>query len=364
MQTTLLNISTNLLLHNMMNLKPSLFKKLPFKQLANLVSVLALILMSNASFAVAEGDVPLPDVPDGVVKIHVKEPERDVGYTVGDILKRVITLEVKKPYSLVKTSIPIVGYERRWKGKVIGIDVSSVKLSETEDTNSNTYVIDVDYQVLTNNVVAKPGALPAEILHFKFVDAKGKASLVQYRIPSWNFRISPLAVFGSVKVEQDMSGLRGPLILDAHTHERNRNIATGLLALALLGLLYILGNRAWLPRMGAPFAKALRDIRKLPDNPQGLQQAVSRLHLALNKTAQHTVFKGGIDEFIAQKPAFAAVRNDLVSFFEVSRHAFFESTPNPDSQSQNLAWLKAFARRCRDCERGLVPDVAPASSKA
>ena len=364
MQTTLLNTSINLLQHNIMNFKHSLFKKLTFKKLLNVASLFALLLASNASFAVAEGDVPLPDVPEGVVTLHITEPERDVGYTVGDVLKRVITLEVKKPYSLVNTSIPIVGYERRWKGKVIGIDVSAVKLSETEQNNSHTYVIDVDYQVLTNNVVAKPGALPAEVLHFKFVDAKGKASLVQYRIPSWNFRISPLAVFGSVKVEQDMSGLRGPLILDAKTHERNRNIATGVLALVLLGLLYILGNRAYLPRMGAPFAKALRDIRKLPDNPQGLQQAVSRLHLALNKTAHQTVFKGNLDEFIAKKPAFSAVRNDLVTFFEVSRHAFFESTPNPDSKSQNVAWLKVFGRRCRDCERGLPPDVAPVSSKA
>ncbi len=346
-----------------MNLKHFLFKQLTLP-IIRLMSVFTLLLVSNASFAVAEGDVPLPDVPEGVVKLHITEPERDVGYTVGDVLKRVITLEVKKPYTLVNTSIPIVGYERRWKGKVIGIDVSAVKLSETEQNNSHTYVIDVDYQVLTNNVVAKPGALPAEMLHFKFVDTKGKASLLQFRIPSWNFRISPLAVFGSVKVEQDMSGLRGPLVLDARTHERNRNIATGILGLALLGLLYILGNRAWLPRMGAPFAKAMRDIRKLPESPQGIQQAVSRLHLALNKTANQSVFKGSLDEFLAKKPAFNAVRNDLLAFFEVSRHAFFESTPNPDSKTQNVAWLKAFARRCRDCERGLPPDGAASSSKA
>ncbi|MBA3695673.1 MAG: hypothetical protein H0W85_02645 [Methylotenera sp.] len=346
-----------------MNSKHSLFNQFTFSSLSRVIGLCALLLVSNSSFAVAEGDIPLPDVPDGVIKLRVIDPERDVGYTVGDILKRIITLEVKKPYSLINTSIPIVGYERRWKGKVIGIDVSAVKLSETEQKNSHTYVIDVDYQVLTNNVVAKPGALPAEVLHFKFVDAKGKASLLQYRIPSWNFRISPLAVFGSVKVEQDMSGLRGPLVFDAKTHERNRNIATGILALALLGLLYILGNRAWLPRMGAPFAKALRDIRKLPETPQGLQQAVSRLHLALNKTAHQSIFKSGIDEFLAKKPAFNAVRNDLQAFFEVSRHAFFESTPNPDSSAQNVAWLKAFARHCRDCERGLPPDTSASSTK-
>lgn len=342
----------------MMNLN-NISKRFRFIQLLGL---LVLSVISTHSFAVAEGDVPLPEVPEGVVKMKITEPERDLGYTVGDILKRKIILEVKKPYTLVNTSIPIVGYERRWKGKVIGIDVSGVKLSETEQNSTHTYTIDVDYQVLTNNVVAKPAALPAEILHFKFVDAKGKASLLQYRIPSWGFRISPLAVFGSVKIEQDMSGLRGPLVLDAKTPERNRNIAAGILGLALLGLLYILGNRAWLPRMGAPFAKAMRDIRKLPETSQGVQQAVSRLHLALNKTAGQTLFKGNINEFVARKPVFKPVQHDLVAFFEVSRHAFFESTPNPDSSTQNVAWLKAFARRCRDCERGLTPDGASTST--
>lgn len=369
MLMSLPNISINLLQHNTMNskrikLKNIVLESLIKKSLANMMGLLVLMFISNTSYAVAEGELLLPDVPDGIVKLTTVEPERDVGYTVGDTLKRIITVEVKKPYVLVKTSVPIVGYERRYKGKVIGIDVSAIKLTESEQSDTNTYTIDVDYQVLTNNVVAKPAALPAEILHFKTIDAKGKAALVQFRVPSWNFRISPLAVFGSVKVEQDMSGLRGPLVKDVSQHKLQRNIAAAVLGLALLGLLYILGNRAWLPRMGAPFAKALRDMRKLPDSPEGLQQAVAKLHAALNKTANQSVFNGGIDEFISKKPAFSVVKTDLIAFFEVSRHAFFESTPNPDSQSHNLAWLKTFARRCRDCERGLLPDTGLASTKS
>lgn len=341
----------------MMNLKHSISKRFIY-----LMTLITLLLISNVSYAVAEGDFILPDAPDGIVKLNIVEPARDVGYTVGDILKRVITLEVKKPYTLVTTSIPIVGYERRWKGKVIGIDVSAISFKESEQNDTHTYVIDVDYQVLTNNVVAKPGALPAEVLHLKTIDAKGKPLLVQYRIPSWNFRISPLAVFGSVKIEQDMSGLRGPLGLDVSQHLMNRNIAASILGLALLGLLYILGNRAWLPRMGAPFAKALRDIRKLPENAEGMQKAISRVHLALNKTAHQTVFKGSVDEFIAKKPTFSALKNELNTFFEISRHAFFEASPNPNAQVHNIAWLKAFTRHCRDCERGLAPDIQSSTS--
>ena len=362
MLTSLLNIFTNLLQRNVMNLIPkklktSMLKIAPLKQLLCAASFLTLLFVSHTSFAVVEGELLLPDIPENVVKLSLVEPDRDLGYTVGDVLKRVITVQVKKPYTLVKTSLPIVGYERRYKGKVIGIDVSAIKLAESEQKDTYTYVIDVDYQVLTNNVVAKPAALPAEVLHFKITDAKGKSSVVQYRIPSWNFRISPLAVFGSVKVEQDMSGLRGPLVLDSSQHILKRNIAIGVLSIALLGLLYVLGNLAWLPRMGAPFSKALRDMRKYPNTPSDIQQAVSRLHLAINTTANQTIFNNSIDELISKKPAFNAVRDDLIVFFEISRHAFFESTPNPNSEAHTIAWLKAFARRCRDCERGLSPEV-------
>ncbi len=348
MQIRLLNIFTNLLRLNLMK-----FSSLHLKNLLSLILLITLALSHQQSFALAEGTLLLPNVPDGIVKMTSVEPTRDVGYTVGDILKRVITLEVKKPYTLVDTSVPIVGYERRYKGQVIGIDVSNIKFSQSENDQNNIYVMDIDYQVLTNNVVAKPAALPAEVLTIKVINNKGKSDLFQYRVPSWNFRISPLAVFGSVKIEQDMSGLRGPLVLDSSTNEQNRIIALAIFGLALLGLLYILGNRAWLPRMGAPFAKALRDLRKLPNTPNGVQQAVSRLHFALNKTANQIVFHHSLDDFLEIKPAFVPLKADLITFFEVSRHTFFEST---QTQTISLNWLKSFARRARDCERGLTPN--------
>lgn len=342
------------------SIKPKAFmlKNALVKNLIFVASLLSLLFTSQVSFAVVEGELLLPDIPENTVKLSIVEPGRDLGYTVGDVLKRVITVQVKKPYSLVKTSLPIVGYERRYKGKVVGIDVSAIKFAESEQNDTYTYIIDVDYQVLTNNVVAKPAALPAEVLHFKISDAKGKSSIVQYRIPSWSFRVSPLAVFGSVKVEQDMSSLRGPLILDSSRHILKRNIALGVLGVALLGLLYILGNLAWLPRMGAPFSKTLRDMRKYPNTPAGIQQSVSRMHVAINATANQTIFKDSIDELISKKPAFTALKDDFTVFFEISRHAFFESSPNPNNEAHNIAWLKAFARRCRDCERGLSPDTA------
>ena len=111
--------------------------------------------------------------------------------------------------------------------------------------------------------------------------------------------------------------------------------------------------------MGSPFAKAMRDIRKLPDTNEGIAQAVTRLHLAINKTAEQTIFKSTINQLIAKKPAFAAIQSDLEAFFEASRHVFFEASKQGNATS--MAWLKSFARHGRDCERGLTPDTSKPS---
>lgn len=283
---------------------------------------------------------------DARVHLSVANPERDVGYTVGDILARTVTLEVKKPYALVKTSLPIVGYERRYKGQVVGIELRNIRVDESSGSDTNTYTLHLAYQVFTNNVVAKPAILPAELVKFS---SAGKQ--FDYRIPSWNFRISPLAVYGSVVVEKDMSPLRGPLLLDAAPHQRLLAGLLGVLGLSLLGLLYILGAHTWLPRMGRPFARAYRDLRKLPANDAGLQQAVARVHQAINKTAGSSVFN--TVGFLESQPGFLPVSAELDKFFRLSRHVFFEPGAAHGLDQAPLAWLRQFCQACRHCERGL-----------
>lgn len=312
-------------------------------------------ILSVSAFAAYAIDVPkLPDVKDGVVTIQTQEPERDVGYVVGDVLTRQITLTIKKPYSLVVESLPIVGLEKTYKGLPIGIDLKTITHSKKEDGDKTTHQISLTYQVFTNSVVAKPAALPAEYL--RLINIKNKEDLVKYRIPLWEFVISPLSVFGQIKVEDDMSKFRGPLLLDSSLEKKRLKTLLAFLAISLLGLLYMLGKHAWLPRMGGPFAKSYREIRKLPNTPQGIQQAVSSMHASLNTTAGNSLFSDNLEQFLSKKPAFNAMKTEMLQFFGLSNQVFFE--PNAQHQIGNdpIQWLAQFCRRCRDCERGLVPD--------
>jgi mxaA protein len=319
------------------------------------ITSLLLALILNVNLAHALDSQSLPDIKAGVVKLQIQDPERNVGYTVGDVLTRHLRLSIKKPYKLIPESLPIIGYQKRYKGQPLGIDLSNIKHSSKDNGDTVIHGLVLSYQVFTNKTVVKNGALPAEYLHIINVESKGK-EVVKFRIPSFEFNISPIARFGQVKIEDDMSPYRGPLLLDSTPEKLRLKVLLSVLALSLLGLLYMLGKHTWLPRMGGPFAKSYRQIRKQANTPQGIQNAASSMHTALNITAGHSLFNDNLDDFLAKKPAFNAIKTEIQQFFGLSNQVFFE--PNAQHQVGNdpLKWLAQFCRRCRDCERGLIPD--------
>ena len=66
--------------------------------------LLAIVLSVSAMQAIALEYETLPDIKEGNVSIKLQEPERTVGYTVGDILTRTFLLEIKKAKAEFKTS--------------------------------------------------------------------------------------------------------------------------------------------------------------------------------------------------------------------------------------------------------------------
>ena len=283
---------------------------------------------------------------DPRVSMRTIEPARDVGYTVGDILTRTIILEVKQPFELLPTSLPIAGNDKKRANKGLGIEVREVTVDKSTGAGTNIYTVHLSYQVFTNKGVARPAALPAEFVKFGAKDEN-----FRIRIPSWNFRISPLAVFGAVDIEKDMSTFRGPLLLDDTRHYLHRQLWLLLLALSTLGLLYILSSHVWLPRLNRAFASAGRDLKKLPRHEDSIGPAISRLHQAFNASAGIGIFDAA--SFVANKPGFAPIAADIERFFQLSRTVFFEENAAHGIEGDVLTWLRQFCRRCRDCERGL-----------
>lgn len=321
-----------------------------FKNILQRLSLCCILMLANIAYA----DFKIPSIDDKFVVLTEANPERDAGYVVGDKLTRTITLTILKPYELVTETLPIVGYEHKFKGQKSGIELAEIHIEKVVRKDDVSHTIDLTYQVFTTSKLAKPASLRAEFVKIRNLNTK---KVVQYRIPSWNFRISPLSVFGSVKLDKEMSTYIKPLQIDSSKIKTRLTIALSVLAAALLGLLYILGVRAWLPRMGAPFAKAYRDLKKLPDTNAGLQQAVSRIHTSLNQTAGASVFNDNLAEFITQKPQFSPAKQEIEAFFKLSRYTFFEVAGAHTLDTNAKSWLIELCRHLRDCERGLNPDI-------
>ena len=318
---------------------------------------LGLAITLSSSLSALANDEPSPEIPEGVLKMSTINPDRNVGFLMGDILNRTIKLEVKKPYKLIETTLPIVGYEHRYKGQVSGIELRNISHSKKDNRDNTTYEIHLAYQIFTTAPVVKPAILPAETIKFQGpATAEAKDGLVQYKIPPFYFRISPMAVFGAVKIEEDMSPLRQPLLLQPYPEKQKLVACLIVLGISLLSLLYILGSRAWLPLMGRPFARASRRLRKLSGkNPEELKAALYIVHKAINTTAKYSVFGDNVSEFLAHAPSFKVIEAELTQFFELSHKVFFDTQSTANHDELSIGWLKQFCKQCRDAERGLKP---------
>jgi mxaA protein len=297
----------------------------------------------------------LPDIDSKYVTLRLANPQRDGGYVVGDKLERTVILTIRKPYQLVKESLPIVGYEHRYRGQISGVELADISSSEAEHKDGATHTIRLTYQVFTVGKLVKPAVLRAEIVKIRNTQTK---DVLQYRIPSFYFRISPLSVFGQVDLKDDMSPFRPPFLLDKSHHELYLKLLVGFFTLSLIGLLYIYGARHWLPKMGGAFGKAYRDIKKIPDTPEGIQQTITRLHQAINKTAGVSIFHNNLADLFIAKPGYLVAKPELERFFNLSKHVFFDQNAVTDlGGAPPRAWLRKFCRQMRDCERGLKPEV-------
>lgn len=328
-----------------------------------LVSVSALALTVQSAYAIDSQN--LPDINPAYVSMKSIDPVRLVGYTVGDVIEREVILTVKAPYKLIETSLPIPGYEKRHKGQVIGIELKNIQHTKKVNDNSTTHHIKLAYQVFTNNIVAKNAALGPEYLNL--VNLKNNQDVVKFRIPTVDIAISPIAIFGQVKIENNMSPFLGPLLLNHDKEENWLKLSVIFLILSTLGLIYIIGMRAWLPRMGGTFAKVYRALRKQEKSTQGLKNSVALVHAGLSTTAKFTVFSNNLDQFLAAKPNFIGLRSELEQFFNLSRRINFEPkyldpAASFDTDINAQLWVLKFGRRCRDCERGLSPEKLAATT--
>ena len=308
-----------------------------------------LLMFSSANNFAYEDPRKFPDMDPKYVDISILDPNQKVGYTVGDYINREITLTVKEPFKLIEESLPIVGYEKRYRGQLLGISLKAINISKKTKDGLTTYVIKLKYQIFTNNVVAKPASITAD--YYRFINPNEPKKIQKFRVPAFTFAISPIAIFGDVKIENDMSPYRGPFLKDKIPDENKIKFSLFALIIILLSFIYIYGRYTWLPNR--TFSMVYRRFKKQKPSAANTKKIITALHSGFDNLIEQSLFEDNIPLLIKKNGSFKHIEKELHTFFKISRALFFQKHIKLDQDELNK-WLINFSLHCRMCERKLI----------
>ena len=266
---------------------------------------------------------------------------RAYGWQLGDVVQREVRIEAHEAFTLEADSLPRPGRVGS------AFELRRIDIDTTRSANSRQHRLRLEYQVFLSPQAVKTLELPPLTLRFA---SGGRRQDV--RVDAWPVTVAPL-------VPVDVSPRRGlgelqpdapPPAIDTRATRARLWACAAAAALLALALLHLYVGLPWLLRRQRPFESAWRALRRLAGQEPATRRraAFEQLHAALNRSAGAALFEGGVDAFVAERPAFAALRDDLRQFFQRSRREFFAATAAADD---NWPWLLNLTRRARDAER-------------
>lgn len=273
--------------------------------------------------------------------LRVTNPERNIGYIVGDVFKRTVNLDVGDPYRLSRASLPVEGTTYQ------GIELQEVRVTEKKSPDMTHYRIVMTYQVFTRSNTVTKVKLPTETLKLT-----GEGKTVSAPIPAWRFRISPIAVYGESDIEKDMSPYRAPLEVETGFLKPIVGFFLVMVFVSVLGLIYINVDGAWFPGMGGPFSASYRKVSGLGASHEDITAAVVSIQRAFNLTYGENLFVGNLDDFLRKHPNFSKLKSEIEEFFNLTQDVLFGV--KTENHLKPLSALAEFCKSCRDCERGVA----------
>lgn len=289
------------------------------------ISFMALLLSHGAIGQEAE-----------VRTLKVVNPPQATGIHIGDVLDRELEVRVSAPYQISQQALPLKGLVRD------GIELADIQIDPLADHAG--YRIKLRYRVFASAHLPTLMALPAE----SFALTGGEKAL-SVKLPAWPFWFSPLVPADIQDTREHLIPQFKPSLVEVAPHQLRLAVLSVLLAIGLLGLLYINAHSNWLPFMNGAFAQAHHRLKKLPRKQASVKAALAQMHQAFNRVHGGTLFEGEIAGFLEKHPQFRRLAADIEQFFRRSNQALFGEAI-PDS-AQFIGELTTLSKRLRDCER-------------
>ena len=266
---------------------------------------------------------------------------RDFGIVMGDTFQEDIRVELEPGFILETALLPL-------PDSAVNdfLEVRSTNWERTDAGNHTVYRVSLTYQVFKGVREAETLTIPPVPLHFK----RG-TEVIDTTAPARQLTLMPLIPAGTPDEKVTLRDSLPPLPLS--DSRRPALLAIGLLVLAALSL-----GAAWLsnrPQQAAPFrsaAKALRKLRRQPEDTETMQTALKRVHEAFNQAAGHTLFRNGLAEFMSRHPEFAGAREEVEQFFAYSERLFFAPRDTALAGDYPLSRVEALCRTMAGAEKG------------
>jgi mxaA protein len=280
---------------------------------------------------------------DGVLGVEASEP-RAYGYHVGDVVRRHVSVNAPDAWRLVEDSLPRPGARGQ------PLELRNVRVTTRSVAGGRRHELELEYQVF----LAPPAVRTLEIAPWR-LRFDGAQRSEEVRVDAWPVTVAPLAPV-DVSPRRGLGELqpdRAPLPIDTGATRLRIGVCAAAAALLFVWVGAATFGPPWRAARQRAFGRAWRQLRRLPASPAPEQWrgALRTLHDALNRSAGAVLFEPGLDEFIAARPAFRALRDDLARFMQLSRAEFFGE---PARGGSDPAWLLELCRRCRDAERGIA----------
>lgn len=254
-------------------------------------------------------------------------PERNTGFTLGDLLEQRITIE-QSDTALSFTEPPVLQREGSWLERI-----------ESRANPDNTSLL-IRYQIINVPTQTVATVLPSLQLEMSDGSILGTGE--------WPFSLSP-----QLPAEESDPALLNFMQADEQaripgSQAITRNIR--LLTLALLGLLLSgLAGWFWQKRQSVrnrPYARAHHRIRKFrKENSEDKHQSWLALHQAFNETAGQTVSSGTLPVCLQHSHWLKPLEKQIYEFYAASTQRFFNTRP-----SSTTIDLLSFSDQLRQLE--------------
>lgn len=258
-----------------------------------------------------------PDPADAVVRTD--EP-RAYGHAVGDVIERLVDLDVPAGRRIADDAWPRPGRVDAW--------------FELRDSarleRSAGWTLRLRYQLI--NAPRKVATLALPPLRLALLDAQGAPTKETLDVPEWPVSASPLTAevvlsrAGLDVMQPDIAPAPEPVVPIAW----RLALWSALAALALAALALRRWPRLAFWRRDAPFRDALADLarlareaRRAPADAHARGAACRRLHAAFDRSAGCALFAQKLDALYTRRPQFAPLAGEIEAFYAASRRAFF-----------------------------------------